>query len=426
MCIFEIRMPDVIQVELMVTQLRLGRRRKHLQDMELALDLMVLSSETDERMADVAIIERLAKKLDLHTFEDLKKETIAVRNLSKERGQTSECVVQVIDILNKFKQMLGMEVTDIFKESVKPKMLEKSMSFVIPHEFLCPITLDVMRDPVIIASGQTFERESIQKWFDSNNRTCPKTRQTLAHLSLVPNHALKNLITQWCEKNNYKHPNTEDLESSQGSSVKEEEISSLVEELSSSELEVLLRAVKDIHMLSKEHPESRVLFTNCGAIPALVQLLRYLNPKINSMPRLEKWKYGVEREFHRSFIHLIDARREQITIALSEGIPALVQLLETGMSRGKTDAVTALFNLCLNQANKARAIDAGIVPPLKLLVKDKRMGMVDEALSMFLLLVTHPQGRYEIGQLFFIGVLVDIIRDGTRRIRSAQPRFFSS
>ncbi|KAK8495851.1 hypothetical protein V6N12_038586 [Hibiscus sabdariffa] len=409
------------QVELMVTQLRRGKRRKHSQDMELAVDLMVISSKTNERTVDIAVIERLAKKLDLHTVEDFKKETIALRILAEERGQTSECVVQAIEILDKFKRILGLEVTNIFKEPVKPKMLEKSQSLVIPHEFLCPITLEVMRDPVIIASGQTFERESIQKWFDSNNRTCPKTRETLAHLSLAPNHALKNLITQWSEKNNYKHPTTEDLQSPQGTCVKEEEISSLVEELCSPELDVQLRAVKDIHMLTKEQPESRVLFANCRAIPALVKLLSHPNPKIQEHAVTSLLNLSIEdtnkkliaqeraipiiigvlrngsmesRENSAAALFSLSMLDEnKVTIALSEGIPALVELLKTGSVRGKKDAVTALFNLCLNQANKARAIDAGIVPPLQLLVKDKRIGIVDEALSMFLLLATHPQGR---------------------------------
>ncbi|KAE8723361.1 U-box domain-containing protein 15 [Hibiscus syriacus] len=429
------------QVELMVTQLRRGKRRKHTQDMELAVDLMVVSSKIDERTADIAIIERLAKKLDLHTVEYLKKETIAIRKLAEERGRTSECVVQVIEILDKFKRILGMEVANIFEESIKPKMLERSESLVIPHEFLCPITLELMRDPVIIASGQTFERESIQKWFDSNNRTCPKTRENLAHLSLVPNHALKNLITQWREKNNYKYPITDDFEYSQGSSVKEEEITSLVEELSSTELEVLLRAVKDIRMLSKDQPESRVLFSNCGAIPALVRLLPYPNHKIQEHVVTSLLNLSIDDTNKKLIAQeqaipaIIDVLRNgsmesrensaaalfslsmldenKVTIALSEGIPALVELLDTGTVTGKKDALTALFNLCLNQANKARAIDAGIVPPLQLLLKDKRIGMLDEALSMFLLLATHPQGRHEIGKLSFIGMLVDIIRDGT-------------
>ncbi|PPD83760.1 hypothetical protein GOBAR_DD19311 [Gossypium barbadense] len=411
------------QVELMVTQLRRGKRRKDTQDMELAVDLMAVSSKTDERNADIAIIERLAKKLDLNTVENLKKETIAISNVAKERGQTSECVEQIVEILNKFKQVFGMEVIDVFEDPVKPKLLSKSGSLVIPHEFLCPITLEVMRDPVIIASGQTFERESIQKWFDSNHRTCPKTRERLGHLSLAPNHALKNLITQWRETNNYKSPNTEGLASPQGSSIKQEEISSLVEELSSCQLKVQRRAAKDIRMLSKENAESRILFAENGAIPALVQLLTYPDSKIQEHAVTALLNLSINDTNKKLIANeqaiptIIDVLRNGRMESRENSAAALFSLSmldeNKGTVRGKKDAVTALFNLCLNQANKARAIDAGIVPPLLLLLKDKKLNMVDEALSMFLLLVTHPQGRYEIGQLSFIGTLVDIIKKGT-------------
>ncbi|XVF35830.1 hypothetical protein REPUB_Repub19eG0004600 [Reevesia pubescens] len=431
------------QVELMLTQLSRAKRRTDTQDIELAVDLMVVSSKTDERNADIAIIERLAKKLDLHTVEDLKIETITVKNLAKEKGQTSESTQQIIELLNKFKQILGMEVTNVLDDPVMPKMLVKSHSLVIPPEFLCPITLEIMSDPVIVASGQTFERKSIQKWFDSNHRTCPKTRQTLAHLSLAPNHALNNLITQWREKNNFKLPKKEDLAiSSEGSSIeREEEISSLVGELSSSQLEVQRKAVKDIRMLSKENPDTRVLFAKSGAIPPLVQLLSYPDFKIQehavtallnlsidesnkklitneqAIPAiievLQKGSMESRENSAAALFSLSMLDENKVTIALANGIPALVELLQDGTIRGKRDAVTALFNLSLNQANKARAVDAGIITPLLVLLKDKKLGMVNEALSIFLLLATHPEGRHEIGQLSFVRTLVDIITDGT-------------
>ncbi|KAK6922704.1 U-box domain [Dillenia turbinata] len=55
-----------------------------------------------------------------------------------------------------------------------------------------------MYDPVLIASGQTFERMWIQKWLDEGHDTCPKSKIKLAHQSLIPNTALKDLISKWC------------------------------------------------------------------------------------------------------------------------------------------------------------------------------------------------------------------------------------
>ncbi|XP_061972724.1 U-box domain-containing protein 5-like isoform X2 [Populus nigra] len=69
-----------------------------------------------------------------------------------------------------------------------------------PEEFKCPISMRVMYDPVVIASGQTFERMWIKKWFDEGNDTCPKTKVKLAHCALTPNTTIKDLISKWCVK----------------------------------------------------------------------------------------------------------------------------------------------------------------------------------------------------------------------------------
>lgn len=37
---------------------------------------------------------------------------------------------------------------------------------------------ELMADPVVIASGQTYERKSIRQWISRGNRTCPVTRKT--------------------------------------------------------------------------------------------------------------------------------------------------------------------------------------------------------------------------------------------------------
>ncbi|XP_028781628.1 U-box domain-containing protein 5, partial [Neltuma alba] len=70
-----------------------------------------------------------------------------------------------------------------------------------PEEYKCPISSRLMYDPVVIASGATYERMWIQKWFDEGNDTCPKTEKRLAHMSLTPNTVMKDLISKWCRNN---------------------------------------------------------------------------------------------------------------------------------------------------------------------------------------------------------------------------------
>ncbi|CAL9242411.1 unnamed protein product [Arabidopsis halleri] len=428
------------EIDALCKQLKKAKRRTDTQDIELAVDMMVVFSKTDPRNADSAIIERLAKKLELQTIEDLKTETIAIKSLIQDKGGLNiETKQHIIELLNKFKKLQGLEATDILYQPVINKAFTKSTSLILPHEFLCPITLEIMLDPVIIATGQTYEKESIQKWFDAGHKTCPKTRQELDHLSLAPNYALKNLIMQWCEKNNFKIPEKE--ASPHSENEQKDEVSLLVEALSSSQLEEQRRSVKQMRLLARENPENRVLIANAGAIPLLVQLLSYpdsgiqenavttllnlsideVNKKLISnegaIPNIIEILQNGNREARENsaaaLFSLSMLDENKVTIGLSNGIPPLVDLLQHGTLRGKKDALTALFNLSLNSANKGRAIDAGIVQPLLNLLKDRNLGMIDEALSILLLLASHPEGRQAIGQLSFIETLVEFIRQGT-------------
>lgn len=67
----------------------------------------------------------------------------------------------------------------------------------IPDEFICPLTLNIMRDPVMIKSGHSFERSAIFNWLQKGHDTCPLTRQPLGISGLVTNHALLVQIQKW-------------------------------------------------------------------------------------------------------------------------------------------------------------------------------------------------------------------------------------
>lgn len=67
-----------------------------------------------------------------------------------------------------------------------------------PEGFKCPISMRLMYDPVIIASGKTFERVWIERWIDEGNDTCPVTHRKLDDQSVTPNSAMKGLISNWC------------------------------------------------------------------------------------------------------------------------------------------------------------------------------------------------------------------------------------
>ncbi|KAG7950441.1 hypothetical protein I3843_13G112800 [Carya illinoinensis] len=69
----------------------------------------------------------------------------------------------------------------------------------VPYHFLCPISMEMMRDPVTVSTGITYDRENIERWlFSCKNNSCPVTKQVLSNTELTPNHTLRRLIQGWC------------------------------------------------------------------------------------------------------------------------------------------------------------------------------------------------------------------------------------
>ena len=59
--------------------------------------------------------------------------------------------------------------------------------------FCCPITGEIMKDPVIGKDGYTYEKEAILEWL-KNHRESPMTREAMAESDLVPNRILREQI----------------------------------------------------------------------------------------------------------------------------------------------------------------------------------------------------------------------------------------
>jgi hypothetical protein len=67
-----------------------------------------------------------------------------------------------------------------------------------PKEFVCPISHQVMEDPVTASDGVSYERLSITRWLLQYSNS-PSTGLPLSSLSLFPNFNLKSLLTTWKE-----------------------------------------------------------------------------------------------------------------------------------------------------------------------------------------------------------------------------------
>jgi hypothetical protein len=66
-----------------------------------------------------------------------------------------------------------------------------------PSSFICPLTLDVMADPLVSRAGHSFERSAILEWLDRGNTCCPLTRRPMKISDLISHRALKTEIQEW-------------------------------------------------------------------------------------------------------------------------------------------------------------------------------------------------------------------------------------
>jgi hypothetical protein len=63
-----------------------------------------------------------------------------------------------------------------------------------PNEFFCPLTQDIMVNPVTTSGGHTYEWSEIAEWFKEGNNKDPSTLKVLNNTLLYPNHALRSAI----------------------------------------------------------------------------------------------------------------------------------------------------------------------------------------------------------------------------------------
>ncbi|XP_021640482.2 U-box domain-containing protein 3 isoform X1 [Hevea brasiliensis] len=143
-------------------------------------------------------IMKIIEALKLTSDGELLKESVAVEKermnikVNKAKGDLDQ-VNQIAALISEIRNCL-----------LKVDFLEPKSGASVPPYFRCPLSLELMLDPVIVASGQTYERTSIQKWLDNGLTICPKTYQTLAHTNLIPNYTVKAMITNWCEENHIR------------------------------------------------------------------------------------------------------------------------------------------------------------------------------------------------------------------------------
>jgi Mg-chelatase subunit ChlD len=124
-----------------------------------------------------------------------------------------------------------------------------------PSEYLCPISMDLMNDPVIGGDGHTYERKAIEEWLQQHSES-PLTRVRMDISSLKPNFNLRSSIERWKLSNpSYTIPVITEVQSKQ------------------KEFQITKREYEDLIALDIQTPNDQTPNDQTPQVPVLIAIL---------------------------------------------------------------------------------------------------------------------------------------------------------
>ncbi|XP_061345112.1 U-box domain-containing protein 27 [Gastrolobium bilobum] len=155
-------------------------------------------------------------------------------------------------------------------------MVRDDLYITVPSLFRCPISLDVMKSPVSLCTGVTYDRSSIQRWLDNGNNTCPATMQVLHSKDFVPNRTLQRLIQIWSDSVRHRVDSPESPASTESAPSKDQILLAITDLESSGEnrFDSLAKIVR----FAQDSEENRdFLARKKCLVPVLVGFLHNVN-----------------------------------------------------------------------------------------------------------------------------------------------------
>ncbi|KAG1326974.1 U-box domain-containing protein 19 [Cocos nucifera] len=352
-----------------------------------------------------------------------------------------------------FDSMDGKRSHDHKDGNLQPQVIEHLRR----EDLRCPISLELMTDPVTVATGQTYDRASIVRWFKAGYLTCPVTGESLDSTELVPNSVIRKLVVQFCHQNNVSitEPNINqkrDLSKTAspftpaGAGAIRMVAAFLVVKLSNGTSQEKYKATYEIRKLSKSNVFNRACLVEAGLIPWLLHLLSSItDPSIQEhavggLLNLAKHPDGRKAIFETGGLILvvdvikmgfkIEAKQNAAAILfylssveeyrieigdIPEAIPTLVELLRDGMYRGKKNALVALFGLLLYHGNHPKVWEAGAIPVLTNLLSSEMEDLVIDSTAVLEKIAEGKEGTSAILRYDVIPHVVEVLQSTTSR-----------
>ncbi|XP_031504548.1 U-box domain-containing protein 17-like [Nymphaea colorata] len=428
--------------------------------------IAVLDELRHERPPDPEDLRRIFFELGLQNRDECDDEMERLREvMMKTEEQEPEPSLSLVDlfcVVRYAKQLLfgiecsgasSVESADWESEKEEPE---------IPEDYRCPISLELMRDPVTVSTGQTYDRSSITHWLETGHVTCPKSGQLLKNTELVPNLALRSLISRWCTEHSIPFDESSEAAGAGGAgtlavinskpAIEATRLTALflVDQLRSDLPSARTHAACELRVIARSgSPLIRAAIVNAGAIPLLVPLLDCGDPvaEENSVTAIlnlsihdgnkepivsaEGCLEGIIRVLRfgstetmrenaaAALFSLSSAAALKERIASEPGaVDGLVELVRSGSIRARRDAVSALFNIATKKDNVPRVVMAGGTDAVVELLRETDGGLAEEAAAVVAMLARQADGIVAVvAAPGGISALVWVLRTGSPKAK---------
>ncbi|PWA53775.1 plant U-box 38 [Artemisia annua] len=330
-------------------------------------------------------------------------------------------------------------------------------------EFICPISGQLMYDPVVVSSGETFERTSIEVCQDLGYVPVLAGGNKPDFTTVIPNLALKKAISNWCSLTGYDAPRYAPdyctveysvkalmTSSHSGIRVSERDLLNGVSDKADAKLthavtELNPRSVPYGRFYSSSSEES--VIANVPDTPPLPFVTRPLcyssSPSASTSSEVVNEEGitdgdgngngGDELMFSSKLLSLDVYEQEQTVIMLRKVtrsdeearvslctprvLSSLRQCLVSRYAAVQTNAVAALVNLSLEKTNKLKIVRSGIVPPLIDVLKAGFAESQEHAAGAIFSLALEEENKTAIGVLGALQPLLHALHSESERTR---------
>ncbi|XP_051141526.1 U-box domain-containing protein 40-like [Andrographis paniculata] len=281
----------------------------------------------------------------------------------------------------------------------------------IPAEFLCPLSGTIMADPVIVASGHTFERNCVLACVSLSFVPILPAGAAADFSAVIPNIALKSAILNWCRLQHVEPPKSIEFHSA------EKIVRNLIHRFPATELERTVKPPAD--RSSCTPPTIRPsCYSSCSSCETEISSPN-LSEEEEIVVKLENPQIHEQEEALNTLRRLTRTREEtRLRLCTPRLLSSLKSLIASNHPSLQANAAAAVVNLSLEKQNKVKIVRSGIIPPLIDVLHGEFLESKDHAAGALFSLSLADENKTAIGVLGALQPLLHSLRSESVRTRN--------